>query len=349
MVALAALSFQYMQLEPEEDKQYTFRFSGGGYPCPYCHSRTGWSYIRNYGKEYGVCFACGTSNYPNGDKTVYRSHGVVNPNDKHSIQYIPLQLVDQTLTAYHSNPLVRFLDKTFGAAKTEKIIYHFKVGTARNRGTVFWYFDKEGYCRKPKVVFYASDGHRIKDDPDRKPHCAGYTNAKGYTLPLFGEHQLNHCLYPVHTPVVLVESEKTALIGYAFLPQYVWLASGGSRSMNKARASALKNRQVLILPDADDAGREGAQRTLHMLNQLGIGAYVKDLFPNMDDSSDLADYLVKHALHDGVLFISEIHPIQRLPLAHPLQSEKLNQIELMFNRYPVLWQLTEQLGLEITG
>jgi hypothetical protein len=100
-------------------------------------------------------------------------------------------VVDKTLAAYQSNPFVQFLERTFGAAVAGRIVSQFKIGTARNGGTVFWYFDKGGFCRKPKVVFYAADGHRIKDDPTRKPHCAGYTNAKGYTLPLFGEHQLN--------------------------------------------------------------------------------------------------------------------------------------------------------------
>jgi hypothetical protein len=258
-------------------------------------------------------------------------------------------LVDQTLTAYHANPLVQFLDKTFGAAITDKIIRHFKVGTARSGGTVFWYFDKQGYCRKPKVVFYASDGHRIKDDPDKKPHCAGYTNAKGYTLPLFGEHQLNDCLYPAHTPVVLVESEKTALIGYAFLPQYVWLASGGARSMNKARASALKDRQVLILPDADAAGREGAQRAMHKLKCVGVEAQIKDLFPGKADRTDLADHLINHLQNNYSLPVDANPPTGRLPLAHPLPEEKVQNIAVLFNKHPVLWQLTEQLGLEITG
>ena len=142
MVALAALSFWYMHLEPEEDKQYNFRFSGGGYPCPHCHSRTGWSYIRNYGKEYGVCFACGTSNYPNGSKTASGPDKSTAANHKHRLQYIPLQVVEKTLTAYHSNPFVQFLERTLGTETTEKIIHHFKVGTARNGGTVFWYFDK---------------------------------------------------------------------------------------------------------------------------------------------------------------------------------------------------------------
>jgi hypothetical protein len=213
---------------------------------------------------------------------------------------------------------------------------------------VFWYFDKGGFCRKLKVVFYAADGHRIKDDPDRKPHCAGYTNAKGYTLPLFGEHQLNECLFPAHTPIVLVESEKTACVGYAFLPQYIWLASGGSRSINKTRAAVLKNRQVLILPDADKAGREGAQVTLHLLQQLRIAAQIKELFPQQEDHTNLADYLVLLLQGDCLQVNYTTPPGRPFPLAHPLPEEKIEKIEALFNKHPVLWQLTDQLRLAIT-
>jgi hypothetical protein len=242
---------------------------------------------------------------------------------------------------------VKFLEETLGGEITRRIISHFKVGTARSGGTVFWYFDKEGYCRMPKVVFYAADGHRIKDDPDRKPHCAGYTNAKGYSLPLFGEQQLNERLYSNHTPVVLVESEKTACVGYAFLPQYVWLASGGARSINKTRAAALNGRQVLILPDADQAGREGAQRTLHLLKQLGVAAQVKDLFLQKTDHTDLADHLLLGLQED---YDQTRPPSDRLlPLAHPMPQEETKSLEAVFSKHPLLWQLTEQLGLTITS
>ncbi len=41
---------------------------------------------------------------------------------------------------------------------------------------------------------------------------------------LFGEH-----LLPMNRgkPVAIVESEKTALVAAYYLPEYVWLASGG--------------------------------------------------------------------------------------------------------------------------
>jgi hypothetical protein len=50
--------------------------------------------------------------------------------------------------------------------------------------------------------------------------------------------------------VALVESEKSALIASHFLPQYLWIATGGKNgAFNKEAMSVLKNRQVLLFPD----------------------------------------------------------------------------------------------------
>ena len=46
---------------------------------------------------------------------------------------------------------------------------------------------------------------------------------------LFGEHLLTR--YPERI-VALVEAEKTAVIGAGFIPEYVWLATGGRSGVN---------------------------------------------------------------------------------------------------------------------
>ena len=45
---------------------------------------------------------------------------------------------------------------------------------------------------------------------------------------LFGEHLLTR--YPERI-VALVEAEKTAVIGAGFIPEYVWLATGGQKRL----------------------------------------------------------------------------------------------------------------------
>lgn len=65
---------------------------------------------------------------------------------------------------------------------------------------------------------------------------------------LFGEHLLS--LYPDKV-VVLVESEKSAIIGSAIFPNYVWLATGGKSQMKEDKLRVLSGRTVLLFPDAD--------------------------------------------------------------------------------------------------
>ena len=62
---------------------------------------------------------------------------------------------------------------------------------------------------------------------------------------LFGEHLLTRYRERI---VALVEAEKTAVIGAGFIPEYVWLATGGRSGVND-RVDILKNRKILVFAD----------------------------------------------------------------------------------------------------
>ncbi len=61
----------------------------------------------------------------------------------------------------------------------------------------------------------------------------------------FGEHLLK--THPDKV-VVLVESEKSAVIGSAIFPDYVWLATGGKSQMREEKLRVLSGRTVLLFP-----------------------------------------------------------------------------------------------------
>ena len=63
---------------------------------------------------------------------------------------------------------------------------------------------------------------------------------------LFGEHLLG--LRPNDT-VCLVESEKSAIIGSAVIPDYIWLATGGKGNLKSDTCECLKGRNVILYPD----------------------------------------------------------------------------------------------------
>lgn len=64
---------------------------------------------------------------------------------------------------------------------------------------------------------------------------------------LFGEHLLSQ--YP-NQSVVLVQSEKTAVICTGFLSEYVWLATVGGNSLGD-KLDILSGRKVTAYPDID--------------------------------------------------------------------------------------------------
>ena len=106
--------------------------------------------------------------------------------------------------------------------------------------------------------------------------------------------------------MALVESEKSALIASQFLPQYLWIATGGKNgAFNREAMSVLKNRQVLLFPalGATDYWRG----KMEMMQRLGIEVSLFDFMENnaTDEERkagyDIADYLLKVETKEFVL------------------------------------------------
>ncbi|TVL98843.1 MAG: hypothetical protein CV087_20170, partial [Candidatus Brocadia sp. WS118] len=115
----------------------------------------------------------------------------------------------------------------------------------------------------------------------------------------FGEHQLKH--EPKDKPVAIVESEKTAIIAAAYLPQFIWVATGGENGCKWKEFTVCKillGRKVILFPDLGKAFRKW-QTGADTLRQYGINVTVSDLLErkaaNTDRQNglDLADYLTR--------------------------------------------------------
>lgn len=110
----------------------------------------------------------------------------------------------------------------------------------------------------------------------------------------FGEHLL---AADKIRPVALVENEKTALIASYYLPQYLWLASGGKNGcFNESSLSALAKRSVVLFPDL--GATTYWQSKIGMMRNHGIEVQLFDyLETNAPESErkegyDIADYLL---------------------------------------------------------
>ena len=91
----------------------------------------------------------------------------------------------------------------------------------------------------------------------------------------------------------MVESEKTALIASYYLPQFLWIASGGKNGcFNTKSLSVLKNRDVVLFPDL--GATTVWQDKLPMMQVLGIHATLFDFLEHQAAKGlDIADYLLK--------------------------------------------------------
>lgn len=217
---------------------------------------------------------------------------------------IPFHYLEKTLnpTHYGRNNFVQYLKSTVGS-KWEDCVKRFYVGNANHwpGSTVFWQVDRTGSVRTGKIILFdISTGKRIKEP---YPHITwvhtqlsktGLLKDFNLNQCLFGEHQLNN---EPNKPVGIVESEKTAILASAYLPELTWMACGSLRSITAQRLSAVSRNAVILYPDI--RGFDLWESKAHELRKNGFRITVSNLLetaPFVTDSDranglDLGDYL----------------------------------------------------------
>ena len=197
---------------------------------------------------------------------------------------------------------------------------------------------------------YGEDGHRIKDG-----YGVNWVHAKmkkdgllpddwELTQCLFGEHLLNWSMNKNKT-VALVESEKTALIGAACYPQYLWLATGGKSQMSDEKMKVLSGRTVIMFPDVDGYN-EWAERakTFTFCKIIVSDALEKNASPEQRAAKiDIADVLIAE-LKNGYVPPKPEEEYKWLFCMTP-KSEK----ELMIEEHSIIRLLIDELGLVEDG
>ena len=174
--------------------------------------------------------------------------------DRPSPDLIPSPLIPQPSGDNH---LIAYLKTLIPTSFIDRIITDYHIASTPDQATIFLQLDLNGNCRTGKIMQYdPTTGHRIKDEAVPGRISWLHTRLKRrnqlpkdwqITQCLFGEHLLRK--YPDKT-VALVESEKTAIICSALMPEYLWLATGGKSQFNQ-RLIVLKSRKIIAFPDID--------------------------------------------------------------------------------------------------
>ena len=166
--------------------------------------------------------------------------------------YIPSSYVIRSNSHYSINPLYQYFCRVFGGEESDRLFGIYRIGTSAKWGgsTVFWQIDINGQVRTGKIMCYnVETGHRVKEPQAFVSWAHSELKLQDFHLKqcLFGEHLLKNS---TSSPVMLVESEKTAVIMSHFIPDYIWLATGGKNGcFNSEAMQVLKGREVTLIPD----------------------------------------------------------------------------------------------------
>ena len=213
-----------------------------------------------------------------------RSEGSFTPHtrpDRASPGIIPQNLIPPPSG---SNHLITYLKTMIPSSAIDRIIADYRLASTPDQAIIFLQIDQDNKCRTGKIMQYnPSTGHRIKD-PDKPGRINWLHSILKRKKQLPPDWQLTQCLFGEHLlpqhqdkTVALVESEKTAIICSAVMPQYLWLATGGKSQFN-SRLTVLKGRKIIAFPDID-AYHDWLRRTTD--------------FPHLD--LKVSDLLEKHA------------------------------------------------------
>ena len=287
--------------------------------CPSCQSSDGFAPYAG-SKDDGYCFSCGkVTSSASGSLLLSK----LERSERLAKWY---RYSTSESIAFRNGLSTHLLDKLGDAMRAH--LQSWEVGTDAIGSCVFWHRDEEGELASAKTVAYDAvtakrlkgksspiewkvDGQPVHVDSiyglvkgrreDGSLLIESFAQKKGYELPLYGAHLLAE--KGLDVPVLLVESEKTAVIASYFLPEFAVVACGGAKSLTAKKASALMGRVVYVLTDADEAGREGAQKACNILYEVGAKPRVEvDGVPLIDflledapKGYDLADYYLAEA------------------------------------------------------
>ena len=295
--------------------------------CPNCHDRHSFTYYVNDNGE-PLDPACGRCNHESScgyhytPAQYFHDHPLIRTTARPFIPKmqpitrpplplctLPFSYVRQS--ASYNSTFVRFLCSLFDRGTLDSPTVRrlgelYALGATHDKDVIFWQIDIRGRVRSGKIMRYGADGHRVKD--------GGGTNwvhsklMKAGRLPpdwqltqcLFGEHLLN---WPGNRDkvVALVESEKSALIGAACFPDYVWLATGGKSQLAIDKMKVLSGRTVILFPDVDGY-QDWTERARDF---LFCKATVSDILEkNATDEEraakiDIADWLIRQLRDRG--------------------------------------------------
>ncbi|MDR3220128.1 MAG: toprim domain-containing protein [Dysgonamonadaceae bacterium] len=325
-----------------EDYKYSLQKKGKNI-CPKCERKTFVLYIDNSSgnplhSTVGKCDRsdnCG-HHYPPKEyfsdndisfdkKMAYTPRMKPIPKPQPRPSYIDTELLKKSLHGYEDNRLIQYLRGVAGDKAAKEAINRYFIGTSKHwdGATVFWQIDANKKIHTGKIMQYNSNtGKRVKEPVNKIQWVHAILKLPDFNLSqcLFGEH----LLIDKNKTIVIVESEKTAIIASVYLPNFIWLACGGCGNLSLKLCEALKGRNVILYPDAGKYNEWNEKtKAISTICTISVSSLIEKQATEAELKAgfDLADYLVQFSPSD---FAMENQSIAEMPtIKEPTPDKQL--------------------------
>ena len=271
---------------------------------------------------------------------------------------VPFHYIDKSVSPLST--FIQFLATLFDKATIDRLIGMYFLGATKDHSVIFPQIDNAGRCRTAKIQGYdVTTGKRVKGSNDfvhsRLKKRGALPNDFNLQMCLFGLHLIRNKEYENRT-ICIVESEKTAVIASGCLPQHLWMAAGALEWINASKLLPLKERKVLLYPDASKNGTayERWQKIANEAKGSGIDVVVSDLLEKRctDEQRaigyDIGDLLVGELYQQKAMQKVCVSVLPKPITAENPAAEVNPVVTSMTAKNPVLSKLIEIFDCEIT-
>ncbi len=253
---------------------------------------------------------------------------------------LPQWALDESLTGQPCN-FVQYLATLFGSEAAQDLRRRFYIGTNNDLwpgSSVFWIMgpDRQPYAAQvinydsqtgKTVKFTAQDGTKGRRASWIHSALQKRRTRQNNPIPTWlVEYAEKAPKYPVPFGLQLlpgsegklvgiVESAKTAVIMTHHEPDLLWLAVGSLSNLTAQRLEVVKDRELILYPDAGQKGFEEWNRKAGQLRLEGFKAACSDLLDRFADQSefdegyDLADYFINLEMEPAPIQKTESLPL----------------------------------------
>ena len=273
----------------------------------------------------------------------------------------PRELVEKTLRPDKPCDFIEILRTLFPEDKVQQLAKLYHLGVTKAHEVIFYQIDVQGRYRGAKVMAYDVARRKRLKHTDHDVDWLHPRLQKAGLLPsewkmsqvLFGEHLIKDYQDRL---IILVEAEKTALVGAGYCPQYNWLATGGKTQLGE-KLNILQGHRVLAIPDVDAFEYWGK----YFGERPYLGVKISRMIENeaspaeREAQIDIADWLIQAYGSKRPVPVSPVSSVSPTKQEKHLETEYANPVAREVAKYfspefmPEIAALIDDLDLQIVS